>query len=83
MAWGFAAGDLVALTSRLFGAASVIGLAVFFHRMYHMRMLMRRAQRDHGVVCATWFPDSESFESYRGRSTRLLSQSTNPDVPSL
>ncbi len=60
MAWGFAAGDMVALAGKLLGVASVIGLAAFFQRMYHMRMLMRRAKRDHGVVRATWFPDASS-----------------------
>jgi hypothetical protein len=44
-------GRLVALVGKCLGYASVIGVAAFFYRMYQMRMLLRRAQSDHGVVC--------------------------------
>jgi hypothetical protein len=32
------------------GYASIIGLAAFCYRLYQVRMLVRRAQKDHGVV---------------------------------
>lgn len=51
MVQGLEVDRLIALLGKCLGYASIFGVAAFFYRMYQMRMLLRRAQRDHGVVC--------------------------------
>ncbi|KAH8660177.1 cytochrome P450 [Xylariales sp. PMI_506] len=42
-------GSLPATLAKCLGCAAAVGLAFFFYRLYQVRMMVRRAQRDHGV----------------------------------
>jgi hypothetical protein len=39
------------LALKVVGYAAAIGLAVFFYHLYQVRMMVRRAQNQPGVVC--------------------------------